>query len=410
MKRRSLEIRDSRAGHYFRRLIKFLGPEGINKRLAKIDKQIQSASGIYLRNYVIPRASWWLGFQEAQNIIQRNGSFRRAITILMERPLQTAVKLSVLHNTLSESKRNEFHSRMLADDIIEPTLFEIDTATQFWLLGYDIEWFEDRSVSGERTPEFIAKRNGHEIEVECKSKQADAGRRIERAAFYRLVDLLFPIIENKELSGVIFLEIPSRLPRQTKWIKEAQQVLEDQIESGSGLIVLSGDEQFEFDLHNSDGSVVHLRELASLVDPGSNPYSHFAFMGQRKNDLISNPVVFKLDSKKRDAFLDNVLESLRSAQDQFTGTRSALISCMIPEIDSFEGLQSDSAIQRMTVHYFEKYSKDCVNAICYVSEIIREEGAGVINSHMPSLTFRNHKYNKKFGPDIPVYQLHGSDA
>jgi hypothetical protein len=83
---------------------------------------------------------------------------------------------------------------------------------------------------------------------------------------------------------------------------------------------------------------------------------------------------------------------------------------MIPEIDSFEGLQSDSAIQRMTVHYFEKYSKDCVNAICYVSEIIREEGAGVINSHMPSLTFRNHKYNKKFGPDIPVYQLHGSDA
>lgn len=404
MKRRSLEIRDYRAGHYFRRLSKFLGHEGIDKRLAKIDRQIKSSSGIYLRDWVLPRASWWLGFKEALAIIQRNGSFRRAIAVLMERPLQTAVKLSILHRTLSESKQNEFRSRILADDIIEPTLFEIDTAAHFWQLGYDIEWFEARSDSGERTPEFIAKRNGHEIEVECKSKQADSGRRIERASFYRLVDLLLPIIENKGLSGVIFLEVPSRLPRQTKWFQEAQQVFENRIESGSGSIVLSGDEKFLFDLHKADGSVVHLRELASLVDPVSNTYSHFAFMGQRRNDLISNPIVFRLDSKKRDTFLDNVLESLRNAQDQFTGTRSALISCMIPEIDSFEGLQSDSAIQTMTYQYFEKYSKDCVNAISYVSEITREEEGGVINSDMPSLTFRNHKYNTKFGPDIPVYR------
>ena len=118
MKRRSLEIHDYRAGHYFRRLIEFLGPEGINQRLSKIDKQIQSASGIYLRNWVVPRAAWWLGLKEARAIIQRNGSFRRAITILMERPLQTAVKISILHRTLTASKRNEFRSRILADDIL----------------------------------------------------------------------------------------------------------------------------------------------------------------------------------------------------------------------------------------------------------------------------------------------------
>jgi len=404
MKRPSLEIRDYRAGRYFRRLIKFLGPEGIDQRLLKIDKQIQSASGIYLRNWVIPRAAWWLGLKEARAIIQRNGSFRRAITILMERPLQTALKLSILHSTLSESKCNEFRSRILADDILEPTLFEIDTAAHFWQLGYDIEWFVNRSDSGERTPEFIAKRNGNEIEVECKSKQADSGRRVERAAFYRLVDLLLPIIEKKGLSGVIFLEVPSRLPRQTKWFQEAQQAVEDQFESGSGSVVLSGDERFFFDLHVADVSVVHLKDLASMVDPVSNPYSHFAFMGQRRNDLISNPIVFRLDSQKRDAFLDNVMESLRNAQRQFTGTRSALISCLLPEIDSFKGLQSDSAIQRMTYHYFEKYSKDFVNAISYVSEMNRVEEGGVIFSDMPSLTFRNHKYKEKFGPDIPVYQ------
>ena len=404
MKRRSLEIHDYRAGHYFRRLIEFLGPEGINQRLSKIDKQIQSASGIYLRNWVVPRAAWWLGLKEARAIIQRNGSFRRAITILMERPLQTAVKISILHRTLTASKRNEFRSRILADDILEPTLFEIDTAAHFWQLRYDIEWFENRSDSGERTPEFIARRKGFEFEVECKSKKADADRRIERAAFYRLVDLIFPIIEKKGLSGIIFLEVPSRLPRQTKWFQEAQQAVEDRFESGSGSVVLSGDEQFFFDLHIADGSVVHLRELASMVDPVSNTYSPFAFMGQRRNDLISNQIVFRLDSKKRDAFLDNVMESLRNAQQQFTGTRSALISCLIPEIDSFEGLQSDSAIERMIKHYFEEYSKEFINAVSYVSEMNRVEEGGVIVSDMPSLTFRNYKFNEKFGPDIPVSQ------
>lgn len=404
MKRRSLEIQDYRAGQYFRRLIKFLGTEGINQRLSKIDKQIQLASGIYLKNWVIPRAAWWLGLKEAWAIIQRNGSFRRATTILMERPLQTAVKLSILHRTLTASKRNEFRSRILADDILEPTLFEIDTAAHFWQLGYDIEWFETRSDSGERTPEFIAKRNGYEIEVECKSKQADSGRRIERATFYRFVDLIFPIIEKKGLSGIIFLEVPSRLPRQTKWFQEVQQAVEDRFESGSGSVLLSGNEEFFFDLHIADGSVVHLRELASMVDPVSNTYSHFAFMGQRRNDLISNPIVFRLDSKKRDTFLDNVMESLRNAQRQFTGTRSALISCLIPEIDSFEGLQSDSAIEQKTKHYFEIYSKDFINAVSYVSEMNRVEEVGVIVTDMPSLTFRNHKYNEKFGPDIPVYQ------
>ena len=411
MTRRSFEIQDYRAGQYFRRLIKFLGPEGINQRLSKIDKQIQSASGIYLRDWVIPRAAWWLGLKEARTIIQRNGTFRRAITILMERPLQTAVKLSILHRNLTASKRYEFRSRILADDVLEPTLFEIDTAAHLWQLGYDIEWFENRSDSGERTPEFIARRKGNEFEVECKSKNADAGRRIERATFYRLVDLIFPIIEKKGLSGIIFLEVPSRLPRQTKWFQEAQQAVEDRFKSGSGSVLLSGDEQFFFDLHIADDSVVPLRELASMVDQVTNPYSHFAFMGQRRNDLISNPIEFRLDSKKRDAFLDNVMESLRNAQQQFTGTRSALISCLIPEIDSFEGLQTDSAIVRMTTqHYFEEYSKEFINAVSYVSEMNRVEEGGVIVSDMPSLTFRNHKYNEKFGPDIPVDQKYRLDV
>jgi len=194
----------------------------------------------------------------------------------MDRPLQTAVKLSSLHKSLTESKRREFRSRFLANDVIEPTLFEIDVAGHFMQLGYEIEWFEARSDSGERTPEFIAKKKSNEIEVECKAKSADAGRRIERASFYRLIDLLFPIIENKGLTGRIFIEVPSRLPRKDEWLLEAQQTFESNVTQGKDSLILSGEEKVEYDLKNAAQSLTILSITLSSIGVGIRPRTSIA--------------------------------------------------------------------------------------------------------------------------------------
>lgn len=405
MQNRTLEIHDYTAGKYFRRLESLLGSENIDKRLEKVDLELRSESGAYLNFYVLPRMAWWLGFREARNIIKSNRSFRRSLTRLIEPPLQTAVKLSVLYSTMPEWKREEFSARILGNDDLEPTLYEIDSAAHYWQLGFNIEWLENLSTDGKKTPEFIARKDDFEFELECKTKKADSGRKIQRATFFRVIDNLLPVIQDAGLTGYISLTIPSRLPRQNSWHEETKSILAKNIAVGSGSIEFPANATLNYELMPTDETEHRIDDLVEKYGISTDPYAHYGMMGLRKGDIIINPVFFHLESQKSDEFLKNVFSSLREAQMQFSGERAAVISCMLPEVDSFDGLQRDSAIQKMTYYFFDKYASDFVNVVSYVSNPIRDYDGLVILSDRPSLSFRNHKYNyERFGPDIPVYE------
>ena len=225
MKRRELEVRDYRAAHYFRQVFALLGETEIEARLSRLDLQIRSEKGLYLREWVLPRQSWWLGIKKAKEMPRRNDSFRRALEPQLEKPLQTAVKLSRFHTSMPDWKKQEFRARLLADDYPDDTLFELDTAGHYFALGYEVEWFESRSGEGKRSPEFIARAGPYEFEVECKAKQADSGRKIERAAFYRTADILVPLVQDKGLVGTIYLTVPKRLPTDDGWRSQIAEEL-----------------------------------------------------------------------------------------------------------------------------------------------------------------------------------------
>jgi hypothetical protein len=403
MKTRIFEVQDSTASKYFKRLEEFLGSAHIDQRLSKIDLELRTETGLYLQNWVFPKLAWWLGFRAARDLIHRGVTLRRAITPLMMHSLQTAVKLSYLHSSTPEWKRGEFQSRILGDNILDPVLFEIDCAAHFFMSGYDIRWFEIPIEKGIRTPEFVAKNGDYEIEVECKTKKADSGRRIERALFYRVADHLIPVIQEKGLCGEVFLTLPARLPSTASWRTEAAKALGEQIKRGVTIVTLPEGEQFRCELKPMEGLEILIQDLQKKISENSTPYSHHAIFGNRKNNNIIDPVIFRLESVKKDAFLEDVLDSLRDAEGQFTGKRAAIISCMVPEIDSFEGLQADSAIQVMTTVFFEKYARSCINAVSYVSNAQREIQGPIILSDMPSLSFQSHKYDQKFGPQPPIY-------
>ena len=399
-KRRPIDVPDYRARHYFERLEKFLGTKGIERRLARVEREIRSERGIYLLEWVLPRNAWWLGLKDARDLMCKGGSFRGALTPLMEKPLQTAVVLSRLHTSTPDWKKEEFRSRILSDDIIEPTLFEIDSATHWHQLGYDIQWFESGAESGKRTPEFTATRGGSELEVECKAKQADSGRRVERAAFYRAVDRFMPTMERRSLSGTLFLTVPVRLPVDDAWQDEVIEALETHVHLGMGSHRLTDGSFLEYNLQKAEGTKITSRGLAESLDMQSHPYAHFALTGERHGDVIVNPLMLRLESQKTDHFLQNVLTSLRDAESQFSGARAGVISCRIPDIDSFEGLQADSAIQQMTHKFFDVYCRDCIYAVTYVAEAKREVEGRVVLSDMPALRFRSNSYNRRFGDDF----------
>lgn len=411
MKRQLPDIHDYSAGKYFRHLETLLGTKEIEKRLSRIERELSIESDIYLQEWVVPKRAWWRGFQDARKLMRRGGSFRRSITPNMEHPLQTAVKLSRLYSTMPDWKRQEFARRIVTDDDLNPTLFEIDCAANYRILGYDIRWCESLSTQGIRSPEFVvAAKNGLEFEVECKAKQADAGRRVEHRSFYRTVDHLIPIIKSGAFTGRVCLIVPDRLPNEPAWREEAAKALLEHISPGTNSLTLPGGEHFEWDLRPAHGSRIPIRKLEAQEKELASIYAHLAFFGERAQGFITDHIVFHLESAKRDAFLDRTLDSLKNANSKFTGTKAAIIFCFLPEIESFEGLQSDSAIKNMTGHFFEKHARNCVNAVTYVSDMRPEMHGSVKLFDMPSLTFRNHKYDDSLGANIPVYGSGKSDA
>jgi hypothetical protein len=217
------------------------------------------------------------------------------------------------------------------------------------------------------------------------------------------VDGLIPVVRELELAGRVYITVPGRLPPSAGWRDDVARTLRKHISAGSGEAVMVGGEKIDWSLQAADGSLVSGPELRRKTISEKGPYAHVAVFGSNVNDRVRDPVIFRLESAKEDAFLESVLESLKDAEEQFTGTRAAIIFCFLPEIESFNDLRSDSAITKMTDFFFGNHARNCINAVCYVSEAGRAVGEAGVQAHLPAVTFRNHNYDPGYGADIPVY-------
>lgn len=402
MMRRSFDVYDYRATHYFRQLREFLGAVEINERLTKLERQLKSEKGLFLQNWVIPRQAWWVGLRQALEMVDTNKSFRRALTPLLEYPLQSAVKLSRFHNSMPDWKKDEFRSRLLSDDHPDDVLFELDTAADYYGMGYDITWIEPESIEGKQTTEFIAYAGDIEFEVECKSKEADAGRKIERAAFYRLADLVVPVIQKKGLCGKVSITVPKRLPTDNPWRSGIVDVLKEECEPKVHCFIHEGDVRIDIDLSRASHKALSLNSLYRSIDLQSQPYAHHVIAGKKTYSEIVSPVILRVESATRDEFLANVLISLRKANRQFSGNSSGIICCHLPEIESFEGLEKDSSLKTMTAKFFEKHANPYIYTVSYVSEARRDIIGQIILTDMPALIFRSNTYTGTLPDDIPL--------
>lgn len=127
--------------------------------------------------------------KEAKEINASGASFIAPFSPSVERILEIALKLQVLTPHMPTARSNDFRSSILAADYLEPIFYELDVASHYWRLGYDLEWSCPGKPNGTRSPEFLAVRGSRSIEVECKTTSPDTGRMIRRPQFLRLADL-----------------------------------------------------------------------------------------------------------------------------------------------------------------------------------------------------------------------------
>lgn len=399
----SFEIHDREAGRYFRHLEDFLGSGNVDNRIAKIERELGVEKGIYRLKWLTPRRQWWLGFKEGRNHMRDGKTFRGKLTGLMREPLKTAIKISNLYKFMDNRVIREYASRILTDDNMMPTFFEIDVAAQLCLLDYSIEWSNPITNSPVRVPEFMAKKGKVAVEVECKTKSIDAGRKVERPQFYRLSDKLISLIKAKQFYGEVHIVIKNRMPRSHSWQEELSTCVFSMIEQGTVNATLEDGTKIKLEIRTENNRPIPADEIQNKAISHHKPYSHRCVIAWEKDGSAINPITIVIESDTPDRLLGDIKDNLEDANQQFSGNRSAIICCYIPEVDSFELLKDDSGLNRVTADFFNRRGGDFVSQIIYSSDAEVYESSGIVSEWTQALKFDNPNYDNKYGPKVSLF-------
>lgn len=403
-----IDVNTREAGRQFRLFTSFLGGEAeVRAQLARVERELQAEKPNegYTRYWLEPRRRWWLGLGEALDVDRDGLSFRHRVTGNVALTLDTAVKIARLHPTIPDFKRKEFRERLMGGDLDPtPTLLEINVAAHYWAAGFEIEWYEPRAKEGVRTPEFIAKGNDYEIEIECRAKTIDSGRSVERPAFYRLYDEVAPALVDVGASGWVDVVVDGRMPVAQSWREQLRDHLLDRSNwDGTSAIVGGEGTRVAVALQADDSVRARPEQLAAEATRLQEGFAHTAVVARRgDDDAAVNPAFIRARSEKLDQVLNSIHKDLRDKKGQFSGDHPGVLCCYLPEIDSFDGLET-GPLANMTLDFFTKHAPTYIVGVSYLADaqVVPQmvPGGVAYASTSPSLDFSNPRFDVgRYGP------------
>ena len=395
-------IHDGNARHYTQLLLAFLEESAVETRLKRVQRQLKTTRGVYRSDWVLPNVAFWIGLAAARDRFILGREVVPEHTEYMERPLEIAAKLAHVGIGRQPDHDSDLRSRILNANYLQPVLYELDTAAQFAAGGYDIQWSDASNRQGIQIPEFIARRGSRVVEVECKTTGVNAGRRIARPHFLMLVDLLLDRVDLRSITGIIRVTVVDHMPPNDDWKTEVVQEVRACLESARGSACLPDGTTIDLDVNRIE-TLDSMQPHTDLeVWPVGRPNSHAVYLGRSTPEGGLESLVVCLESRTDDAFIESVRRELRRANRKFSGTRAAAICCFLPEVDTFEGLESTSALCAVTCDFLERQANPCVNVVCFSSDPQRIPRGDHVSRPMPAVLFPNHKYDRRFGPDVGV--------
>lgn len=224
------------------------------------------------------------------------------------------------------------------DSGLAPVASEMAVATHLMSREFDVE-FNDLETGGGF--DFLAKREGVEIEVECKHISGDIGRKIHKRRVYELGGLIVPsldeVLERQPDGWLLTITVPDRLTGAREQHEAIAKVVEETLRSGqqsSDHSVCSLEVQ-RFPLAdspfsaNSPGAISE-RAMKDFVEKRlgvSNKHLFCLFEPQK------GAVVVVVHSSKPDKVLTGIYRQIKdSSRDQLTGSRPGLMCVHLEDV------------------------------------------------------------------------------
>jgi hypothetical protein len=178
------EIFDKQVDKELRRFLSATGEKNWARKIQKfslLPKFPEPSPNIYLnylanRNPLVPVIDNY--FQ-----LQKNGQsiWRHLTPDFMQMCGYVKVINALLHHATPTAAR-KIKSIILDDETIRSFLFELQLAINFFRLGYDVEFID---LEENANYDLLVCDGKNSLEIECKTKSADAGRKITRGNFCR---------------------------------------------------------------------------------------------------------------------------------------------------------------------------------------------------------------------------------
>lgn len=281
---------------------------------------------------------------------------------------------------------------------------EMTTAIHLMSRGFDVEFYDMEKGSG---VDFIARRDGVEIEVECKVFTCDIGRKIHKrhvfALYKALESTVNPIYKVATKGLFVRIRLPSRLTANTNQHKEIVSTVSKAVVNGAEVTRSSACsvEVKDFDLGSSPFMVNKHEELSQekvteFVERqfGTSDQNLMILFSPQKRALL-----ISVESEDLDAVLKGIERQLReSAKGQFSKTRAGMLAVQFLDLTSNHLLelgQLDTSspskatdLQLMTSAFLASQNRNHIHTVVY-----RSHGElGAVGGESASLIERGHTY------------------
>lgn len=288
----------------------------------------------------------WL-FAAARESHRHTGELPRQIKF---EPLYTfLVSAHRVFTNLPPTAREEFSAKLKGfvsgQFGIRPFAYELSMATHLMSKGWDVMFADIEKIANF---DFLARKDGLEIELECKTTSGDTGRQIHRHEMSRMCSLIEPVLDGLLIepgSHILHVTLPAKLESSDGALRRLAQVI-------------GGAAQQRKDTRTS-GAVVRYAYRSELlwtgpdddVDIGAslgilNP--HVLVRGNRTSVAVA-----AFTSDRPDAVVETLTRRAKKAADQCSGNRPAIVSLNLIDpigrselekmLGSFNGLHAVAA-------------------------------------------------------------------
>ena len=275
------------------------------------------------------------------------------------------VGISRLSDQIGRNVSSKVLNRLIGsvtdDESVKGFLFELDLAIHFFRLGYDVRFAD---LEGVGQYDLLVSDGKIELEVECKRKSIDAGRKIKKGDFHLLADILFAEFKQSMRRFAILVTSDGRMGADQALYRSLVATIKELLESESSVARVENLEVKVELLPDATQIKSDAEAVATLAQFGSSFSYSAVFSGP------NTTIAIKCESAEPNKVLDAIYDELKKGASQLSGTRPALLGCLIEEVEDqdWKTLQGGTGLQAVAARLFGNPIRRHVNLLAFSSD------------------------------------------